>query len=92
MGWPSGLVDAHLDNDRLDGPHRIGVDEICYRNGRTFLTIVTDHDTGRFVHIAEGHTSATLTASYDLRGSERRARIRAVSMEMTRICGEQLRA
>ena len=95
--WPTvdalvaRLVDAHLDNDRLDGLYRIGVDEICYRKGRKFLTIVTDHDTGRVVHIAEGHTSVTLTAFYDLLGPERRARIRAVSMDMTRIYREPTR-
>lgn len=46
------LVGEHLDSDRLDGIYRIGVDEIAYRKGRKFLTVVTDHDTGRVVHIS----------------------------------------
>jgi transposase len=54
------LVDQHLDADRLDGLYRIGVDEIAYRKGRKFLTVVTDHDTGQVVHLAEGRTSAAL--------------------------------
>jgi len=82
------LVAAHLDDDRLDGLHRIGVDEIAYRKGRKFLTLVTDHDTGRVVWIGEGHTSATLTTFYDLLGEHRRAQIQAVTMDMTRIYRE----
>jgi hypothetical protein len=46
------LVGEHLDGDRLDGLYRIGVDEIAYRKGRKFLTVVTDHDTGRVVYLA----------------------------------------
>jgi len=78
------LVDTCLDTDRLNGLYRIGVDEIAYRKGRKFLTVVTDHDTGRVLHLAEGRTSAALTAFYDLLGADRRARIQAVTMDMTR--------
>jgi len=85
------LVEAHLDTDRLEGLYRIGVDEIAYRKGRKFLTVVTDHDTGRVVYISEGHTSATLSAFYDLLGAERRARIQAVTMDMARIYREPTR-
>jgi transposase len=84
------LVDAHLDTDRLDGLYRIGVDEIAYK-GRKFLTAVTDHDTGRIVHLADGHTSATLAQFYDLLGADRRAQIKAVSMDMARIYREPTR-
>ncbi|GAB1693468.1 helix-turn-helix domain-containing protein [Krasilnikovia sp. M28-CT-15] len=52
------LVGEHLDEDGLDGLYRIGVDEIAYK-GRKFLTVVTDHDTGRVVHLAEERTSDT---------------------------------
>src|SRR5207237_284977 len=76
------------DDDRLNGLSRIGVDEIAYRKGRTFLTPVTDHDTGRVLWIGEGRSGATLTTFYDLLGEDRRARIRAVSMDMTRIYRE----
>jgi hypothetical protein len=47
------LVTAHLDDDRLDRLARIGVDEIAYRKGRKFLTIVTDHITGPVVWIRQ---------------------------------------
>lgn len=86
------LVDTHLDTDRLDGIYRIGVDEICYRKGRKFLTIVTDHDTHRVIWIAEGRTSAALSDFYDILGPQRRAAIRTVSMDMSRIYREPTRA
>ena len=86
------LVTAHLeDADRLDGLRRIGVDEIAYRKGRKFLTVVTDHDSGRIVWLAEGRTAATLAAFYQLLGPARRDRIEAVTMDMTRIYREPTR-
>lgn len=35
--------------DRLEGLRRIGIDEISYRKGHRYLTVVVDHDTGRMV-------------------------------------------
>jgi transposase len=82
------LVGEHLDDERLNGLYRIGVDEIAYRKGRKFLTVVTDHDTGRVVHLAEGRTSEALAAFYEQLGPQRRDLIQAVSMDMTRIYRE----
>jgi transposase len=85
------LVGEHLDSERLDGLYRIGVDEIAYRKGRKFLTVVTDHDTGRVVHIAEGRTSAALAGFYQQLGPQRSMLIEAVSMDMTSIYREPTR-
>jgi transposase len=63
------------------------MDEIAYRKGRKFLTVVT----GRVVHIAEGRTGAALAAFFDQLGGERRDQIRAVTMDMTRIYREPTR-
>ena len=48
----AGSVDAHIDDSRLDNLYRIGVDEIAYKKGRKFLTVVTDHGTGNAIWIA----------------------------------------
>jgi transposase len=85
------LVTEHLDGDRLDGLYRIGVDEIAYRKGRKFLTVVTDHDTGRVVHLAQGRTQEALTGFFDRLGPDRRARVVAVTMDMSRIYREPTR-
>jgi transposase len=76
------LVDTHLDDDRLNQLRRIGVDEIAYRKGRKFLTLVTDHDTGRVIWIGEGRSSATLTAFYHQLGAQRCAQIEATTMDL----------
>ena len=33
----------------LDGPARIGIDEISYRRGQLYLTVIVDHDNRVFV-------------------------------------------
>ena len=84
------LVTAHLDTDRLDRLSRIGVDEIAYRKGRKFLTIVTDHDTGQVVWIRHGRSQAVLVEFFDALGP-RRHHIQAVSMDMGKIYREATR-
>jgi transposase len=79
------LVNTHLDAGRLDQLYRIGVDEIAYRRGRKFLTVVADHDTGRVVFVGEGRTQHILGAFFETLGPAGRDRIQAVSMDMTPI-------
>jgi transposase len=85
------LVTAHLNpkeaSHRLTRPARIGVDEIAYRKGRKFLTIVTDH----IVWVRKGRTQTALIAFLDTLGPAGRERIRAISMDMTRIYREAAR-
>ena len=54
------LVDELLDPNRFSNLRRIGVDEISFRKRHRYLTIVTDHDTGNVVWVAEGKTSEVL--------------------------------
>jgi transposase len=93
-GLVQRLVTAHLNPEaashRLARLTRIGVDEIAYRKGRKFLTIVTDHDTGHVVWVREGRTQTALIAFLDTLGPVRE-RIRAISMDMTRIYREAAR-
>lgn len=79
------VVAEHLDDGRFEGLRHIGVDEISYRAGHHYLTVVADHDTGRVVWIHEGRTREALEAFYDAIGPERLAVIEAVSMDMTPI-------
>jgi transposase len=79
------LVGEHLDTARLDGIYRIGVDEIAYRKGRKFLTVVADHDTGRVVFVGEGRTQHVFGEFLQSLGEAGRERIEAVSMDMTPI-------
>jgi transposase len=67
--------------DRLDGLTRIGIDEISYRRGFRYLTVVVDHDTGRLLWAAPGRTRDTLREFFDLLGSLRSANITHISAD-----------
>lgn len=44
--------DTEKLHDRFAGLARIGIDEISYKRGHRYLTVVVDHDTGRLVWAA----------------------------------------
>jgi len=67
--------------DGLDGLSRIGIDEISYKRGHLFLTVVVDHGTGRLVWADPGRDRATLRGFFDQLGPERSAQITHVSAD-----------
>jgi transposase len=74
-------ADVDAVHDRFAGLRRIGVDEISYKRGYKFLTVVVDHDTGRLVWAAPGRNKATLAKFFDALGEERCAAITHVSAD-----------
>lgn len=74
-------ADVDKLGDRLDGLSRIGIDEISYKRGHRYLTVVVDHDTGRLVWAAPGRDRATLRRFFDQLGPERSAAISHVSAD-----------
>jgi transposase len=75
------LVDEHIDDARLDHLYRIGVDEISYKRGHHYLTIVADHDTGNVVWAVKGHTKAAMESFFDALGAERSAALEAITLD-----------
>lgn len=75
---------AEIDQgvDRLEGLRRIGIDEISYKRGHRYLTVVVDHDTGRLVWAAPGRDKATLAMFFDQLGPKRTAQLTYVSADM----------
>jgi transposase len=67
--------------DRFDGLRRIGIDEISYKKGHKYLTVVVDHDSGRLVWAAQGRNAATLRLFFDALGEARCAAITHVSAD-----------
>jgi len=61
----------------------VGVDEVSWRKGHSYLTLVSDHARGKFVWGKEGKDAATLDAFFDELGSERCEAIEAMSMDMS---------
>ncbi len=49
--------------DRLAGLRRIGVDEIAYKKGHRYLTVVACHDSGRLVWAAPGRDESPWSAA-----------------------------
>ena len=67
---------------RLDGLRRIGVDEISFKRGHRYLTIVCDHDTGSVVWAREGRDADALAEFYKALGPKRCKQLKAVSMDL----------
>jgi transposase len=75
---------AELDamaGDRLDGLERIGIDEISYKRGWRYLTVVVDHDSGRLVWVGEGRDRGTVRAFFDQLGEQRCAQLTHISSD-----------
>jgi transposase len=72
-----------LDPDRLDNLFEIGVDEVSWRKGHSYITLVSDHRRAKMVWGSEGRDTATLDGFFDELGQERSERIEAVSMDMS---------
>lgn len=67
--------------DLLDGLRRIGIDELSYRKGHKYVTVVIDHDSGRLVWMAPGRDMATVRAFFDALGPERTNQLQLVSAD-----------
>lgn len=72
---------AHRD---LDGIQAIGVDEIQWRRGHQYLTLVYQIDNGckRLLHIAEKRTVKSLLGFFRMFGQDRSAKIQYVCSDM----------
>ena len=83
VGSIIGRVWADIEalGDRLDGVRRIGIDEISYKRGYRYLTVVVDHDSGHLLWAAAGHDRATLGSFFDLLNVGRCAQITHVSAD-----------
>jgi transposase len=60
----------------------IAVDELSYRKGHHYLTLVSDLDAGRILWSREGRSTATLEAFFTEIGTEACARIRHAAIDM----------
>jgi transposase len=77
------VVADQLDATRLEQVYRIGVDEVSYRKGHRFLSVVADHDRdGAVIWAGEGRNAATLEKFYDELGEAGCAQLQAVSLDM----------
>jgi transposase len=73
--------EAMATRDRFAGLRRLGIDEISFKRGHRYLTVVVDHDTRRLVWAAPGRDKATLNKFFDALGEERCAQITHVTAD-----------
>jgi len=66
IGWRTvGAVvarfwaDCEQLRDRFSGVRRLGINEVSYKRGQRYLTVVVDHDIGHLLWAAPGRDSAT---------------------------------
>ena len=74
-------ADAMVGVDRFAGLRRIGIDEISYKKGHRYLTVVVDHASRRLIWAAPGRDKATLRRFFDLLGEHRCGLITHVSAD-----------
>lgn len=78
------VVQRKRPGDLMDDLTFIGVDELSYRKGHRYLTLVTDHLSHRIVWGKEGKSAATLAVFFEELGEERAMNIRAVTIDMSK--------
>jgi len=67
--------------DLLDGLVAIAIDEVKYKKGHKYLTVVCDHVTGRVIWAAKGRSKDTVGAFFDALGDDRAARLEFVTAD-----------
>ena len=69
----------------------IGIDELSYRKGQRYLTLVSDLGSGRILWSKEGRSAATLEAFFAEIGPEACARIRHAAIDMSEAYAQAIR-
>jgi transposase len=67
---------------QLAGLRRIGVDEVSWKGGHHYLTVVSCHDTGRVVWVSEGDRTQALGRFFDELGPAGCAQLEAISADL----------
>ena len=86
------VVERKLDKDRLDQLYVIGIDEVSYRKGHKYLSIIADHSSGEPAWIGEGRSRDTVGKFFDELGPARSETVSVVTMDMCAAYIEEVRA
>ncbi len=73
-----------LAHRNLDGIRAIGVDELAWKKGHKYLTLVyqLDHGSRRLLHVARDRTAASFNSFFDMLGEKRSKAIIFVASDM----------
>lgn len=76
------VMETDLDPKQLDGLLCIGVDEVSWRKGHSYITLVSNHANAKFVWAKEGKDAATLDSFFEELGVQCSEAIDAISMDL----------
>jgi len=76
---------------RVHGLRRIGIDELSYRKGHKYVTIVTDLDAHRIVWVVEGRKAKDLDGFFDALGPKGVAALEVAAIDMSKAFQAALR-
>lgn len=76
------VCDDELDPARLQDLYEIGIDEVAWRSGHRYLTLVTDHHTRHVIRGTEGSGAQAADRFYEDLGADRAAQLEVVSLDM----------
>ncbi|HYO66837.1 MAG TPA: ISL3 family transposase [Archangium sp.] len=77
------LVEERLSPGRLEGLQVIGVDELGWRAGHQYVSLVVDHLRSRVVWVAEGKNEETLNGFFDELGEARTKQLTHATMDLS---------
>lgn len=83
--------EAKAARPALEGLRRIGIDEVSYRKGHRYLTIVVDHDSGNLIWAAPGRDAKTLRRFFRSLRKKGRQSIELVSADAAAWIGSVVR-
>jgi transposase len=76
------VVGRTLNEDRLNELYAIGLDEVAYRKGHKYLTVIADHLAGDPVFVTQGRTREAVGQFFDKLGPQRAEQVAVVTMDM----------
>lgn len=75
-------VKRGLARRKTDSPKHIGVDETSFRKGHDYVTIVSNQDGSKVLHVADERKTTSLESYYETLTGEQKKGIESVSMDM----------
>jgi transposase len=64
---------------------KLCIDEVAYRKGHRYLTVVSDYETRNVIWVGKGRDKAAVAAFFAALGLEKTARIECAAMDMSKI-------
>lgn len=82
------VAESMANSDPFASLRRIGIDEISFKRGHKYMTVVVDHDIGRLIWASKGRDKKTLARFFSLVGAERCRKIELVSADAAEWIGD----